>query len=240
MQACGACKNFTPNRSPSCSQGAGRLMPRFRIGLILGANLLRSDSFLCGKAGGLCESLRLPQYAHANPQTCCQGASVVMKQDLNSTNTHTHTHCRWKSGYPSHLSIEKALKPMSRFRKGDSQKRTPRKTGQLPPHSAPVIRFLHRQYPANLRRPVSSVGISVNQNKMRKLPCTSFSQASNLVEENQLQTAIARLPEQCRRCTRIGAITDTPLSSKGAAKEQQKIIGIKRNHSRQWQEQQRK
>ena len=117
-----------------------------------------------------------------------------MKQDLNSTNTNTHNHCRWKSGYPSHLTVPKTLTPLSVFRKKDSQKRTPRKTGPLPPHSAPVIRFLHRPHPAILRRPLPIVGIPTNQNKMRKLPCTRFSQASNLAEENQLQTAGAATP----------------------------------------------
>jgi hypothetical protein len=161
------------------------------IGLILGANLLRSDSFLCGKAGRLCESLRLPKNTQARTQTAAWGASVVMKQDLNSTNTHTHNHCRWKSGYPSHLLTHQPLETPSRFRKKDSPKRTPRKTGQLAPHSAPVIRFLHRPPPANLRRPVPSVGIRTNQNKIRKLQCTRFSQASNPAEENRLQTAEA-------------------------------------------------
>ena len=111
-----------------------------------------------------------------------------MKQDLNSTNTHTNNHCRWKSGYPSYQLIAQPLKPPSRFRKKDSQNRTPRKTGQPAPHRAPVIRFLHRPHPAILRRPLPSVGISTNRNKMRRLPCTRFSQTSSRAEENQLQT----------------------------------------------------
>lgn len=137
----------------------------------------------------LCESRDSFGDAHAGAQTAAWGASVVMKQDINSTNTHTHNHCRWKSGYPSYLYIEKGFKCLSSFRKKDTRKRTPRKTGQLLLDGAPVIRFIHRLPSALLRRPLPIVGIAIKRNKISKLLCTRFSHAANLAEENRLQTA---------------------------------------------------
>ena len=111
-----------------------------------------------------------------------------MKQDLNSTNTHTNNHCRWKSGYLSYLYTRHSFTYRPGFRKAAGKKRIPRKTGPPFIPYALVIRFLHSQPCAILRRPVPSVGIPPNQHIMRQLRYTSFSHASNYAEDKQANT----------------------------------------------------
>ncbi len=55
------CSTQAAKGKPRGSPAPAAPLSRSGIGLILGANLLSIDSFLCGKAGRLCESQPLPE-----------------------------------------------------------------------------------------------------------------------------------------------------------------------------------
>jgi hypothetical protein len=174
----GAWQNFTPN----CS----RRVPGQRRLLDSRANTMQARQVSLWKAWWfVCDAPGMESGA----QSCCRGASVVMKQDLNSTNTNTHNHCRWKSGYLFHLLRNDGFGLLPGFRKRDAGKSMVRKTGRCFWCRGRVIRFLHRGDCRNLRRPGFSVGMTMKLHKMKRLGCTSFSQASNIAEDKQLQTA---------------------------------------------------